>query len=173
MMQYLADYFGLSSPVSLTVSSNIHENDRFSINDIIIHDTTFAGPYFGNRDVKLKALSGYASRFNHWETTSFIASREELVATSSQWKYYDLGTQPPLNWTSLLFDDSAWKTGNARFGYGNGNEVTTLDFGPDANNKYITSYFRKKFTVNDTSGCDSLIVHVSVDDGAILYLNGS
>ena len=172
MMQYLADYFGLSSPVSLTVSSNVRESERFSVNDIIIHDTTFTGPCFGNRDVKLKALSGYASRFNHWETTSFSSSNEELVSASSQWHYYDMAAQPPLQWTSLVFDDSAWKTGNARFGYGNGNEVTTLDYGPDPNNKYITSYFRKEFTVNDTSGTDSLIVYVSVDDGAVLYLNG-
>jgi hypothetical protein len=172
MMQYLADYFGLSSPVSLTVSSNVKESERFSVNDIIIHDTTFTGPYFGNRDVKLKALSGYASRFNHWETTSFSSSREELVGTSSQWQYYDKAAQPPVQWTSLVFDDSAWKTGNARFGYGNGNEVTILDYGPDANNKYITSYFRKKFSVNDTTGTDSLIVYASVDDGAVLYLNG-
>jgi hypothetical protein len=173
MMQYLADYFGLSSPVTLTVSSNVKENECFSVNDIIIHDTAFTGPCFGNRDVKLKALSDYANTFNHWEITSYAASREELVATSSQWQYYDLGTQPPLQWTSLLFDDTAWKTGNARFGYGNGNEVTTIGYGPDANNKYIASYYRKKFTATDTTGADSLIVSVLADDGAILYLNGT
>ena len=173
MMNYLAGYFGLSSPVSLTVSSNVKENERFSVNDIVIHDTIFAGPYFGNRDVNLKALSGYASTFNHWKIISYNITREELVAASSQWQYYDKENQPALQWTSLLFDDSAWKTGNARFGYGNGNEVTTIDYGPDANNKYITSYYRKKFVVNDTTGTDSLIVHVSVDDGAVLYLNGS
>jgi hypothetical protein len=173
MMQYLADYFGLSSPVSLTVSSNVKENERFSVNDIIIHDTAFTGPYFGNRDVKLKALSDYANAFNHWEITSYTATKEELVAASSQWQYYDLDSQPPLQWTSLLFDDSAWKTGNARFGYGNGNEVTTIDYGPNANNKYITSYYRKKFTVTDTTGADSLVVSILADDGAILYLNGT
>ncbi len=73
MMQYLADYFGLSSPVSLTVSSNVKEKECFSVNDIIIHDTTFTGPYFGNRDVKLKALSDFAKAFNHWEITSYTA----------------------------------------------------------------------------------------------------
>jgi hypothetical protein len=173
MMQYLADYFGLNAPVSLTIRSNVSENELFSVNDIIIHDTTFAGQYFGNRDVKLKALPGGSNVFNHWEITSFAGSREVLAATSSQWQYYDLDVQPPVQWTSLLFDDSAWKTGNARFGYGNGNEVTTIDYGPDANNKYITSYYRKKFTVNDTTGSDSLNLNVLADDGAVLYLNGT
>jgi hypothetical protein len=79
MMQYLADYFGLSSPVSLTVSSNVKENERFSVNDIIINDTAFTGPYFGNRDVKLKALSDYANAFNHWEITSYTATKKELL----------------------------------------------------------------------------------------------
>ena len=143
MMQYLAEYFGLSSPVSLTVSSNLREKERFFLNDIIIHDTVFAGQYFGNREVKLKALSAYSIAFNHWEITTFTATREELIATSSQWKYYDQAAQP-LQWESLVFDDSTWKTGNALFGYGNGNEVTTIDYGPDANNKYITILLPKK-----------------------------
>lgn len=173
MMKYLSEYFGLSAPVSLTVCSNVGERERFSVNGIIIHDTAFAGPFFANRDIKLKALSGYSSTFNHWEITSYNASREELISTSSQWQYFDLGTQPPLQWTTLSFNDSTWKTGTARFGYGNGNEATTIGYGPDANNKYITSYYRKKFTVNDTTGTDSLIMQVSVDDGAVLYLNGS
>jgi hypothetical protein len=173
MMQYLADFFGLSSPVSLTVSSNVKENECFSVNDIIIHDTTFNGSFFGNRDVKLKALSGYANTFNHWEITSFTDLRNDLVTASSQWQYYDLGAQPPLQWNSLLYDDSSWKTGNAQFGYGDGDEITTIGYGPDANNKYITSYYRKKFAISDTTGADSLIVSVLADDGTILYLNGT
>lgn len=173
MMRYLADFFGLLPPVTLTVSSNLNENDRFSVNDIVIHDTTFAGPYFGNRDVKVKALGSYASSFNHWEITTYSTLREELVPASSQWQYYDKGTTAPLQWALPQFDDSSWKTGFARFGYGNGNEVTILNYGPDANNKYITSYFRKKFTVNDTTGTDSLLISVLADDGAVLYLNGT
>jgi hypothetical protein len=173
MMQYLADFFGLYPPVTLTLNSNLKENERFSVNDIVIHDTAFTGPYFGNREVKVKALSGYASSFNHWEITTYNSLREELVSTSSQWQYYDLGTAVPSQWASPLFDDSSWKTGIGRFGYGNGNEVTTISYGPDANNKYVTSYYRKKFTVNDTTGADSLMVSILADDGAIVYLNGT
>jgi hypothetical protein len=69
MMQYLAEYFDLSSPVTLTVSSNLQEKERFSINDIVIHDSVFGGACFGNRDVKLQALSENSVAFDHWEIT--------------------------------------------------------------------------------------------------------
>jgi hypothetical protein len=173
MMQYLKSYFGLSPVVPLRVNSNLHENELFAINNIVIHDTLFSGSFFGNREVKLKAFPGCSKTFNHWEIASYNVLRKEQVSASSQWQYYDLGTEPPLQWTSSQFDDSSWKTGTARFGYGNGGEATTIDFGPDANNKYITSYYRKRFIADDTTGTDSLIVYAAVDDGAVLYLNGS
>ena len=43
MMQYLPDFFGLSSPVSLEIGSNPAEKQRFSVNDIIIQDATIQG----------------------------------------------------------------------------------------------------------------------------------
>jgi hypothetical protein len=173
MMKYLAEYFGLSSPLSFSVSTNLKENERFAINDIIIHDTAFSGAGFGNRDIKVEALSGSASKFNHWELNHFSTSREELIETSSQWLYYDSAAQTSPDWKFLSFTDTSWNEGTAEFGYGDGDEVTIIDYGPDANSKYITSYFRKKFTVTDTTGTDSLIVQVLADDGAVLYLNGS
>ena len=45
------------------------------------------------------------------------------------------------------FDDSAWASGNAQLGYGDGDEVTTVGFGPNANTKYVTTYFRRTFNV--------------------------
>jgi hypothetical protein len=173
MMQYLAEYFNLSPPVSLSISSNVGEKERFSVNDVIVRDTSYTGQYFGNRDIRLNALSSSSSEFNHWEISSYNLLTEELIGGTSQWKYYDLEFQPPMQWKSLQFDDSGWKSGFSRFGYGNGNEATTISFGTDANNKFITSYYRKNFTVTDTTGMDSFVLHLSVDDGAVIYLNGS
>lgn len=91
----------------------------------------------------------------------------------SVWKYNDAGTAlDTTNWTSLSYDDSTWNFGQAKMGYGDGNERTTLDFGSDANNKYPTYYFRKEFTVEDTATLDSVTINLLRDDGAIVYLNG-
>jgi hypothetical protein len=58
-------------------------------------------------------------------------------------------------------------------GYGFGDETTEIGFGPDAENKHVTTYFRKTFTVDDPSDYTSRTGSVIYDDGAIVYLNGS
>jgi hypothetical protein len=50
-------------------------------------------------------------------------------------------------WNLLMFDDRAWSSGPAQLGYGDGDESTVLSFGPDVNNKFVTSYFRQMFLV--------------------------
>jgi hypothetical protein len=173
MMQYLKDFFTLSSPVNLVVGSNLKEKERFAVNDMIIHDNMFRGQYFSERPVKIKALSGNNCRFDHWEITTYDISRKEIIPASSAWNYLDNVTQTPGDWKSLQFNDSGWKTGKSELGYGDGNETTVLGYGPDPNNKFISYYFRKKFTLADTSGIDSLIIRILADDGAVVYLNGT
>ena len=51
----------------------------------------------------------------------------------SNWRYLDNGTDQGTAWRASAFDDSAWASGNAQFGYGDGDEVTTVGFGPNAN----------------------------------------
>jgi hypothetical protein len=68
-------------------------------------------------------------------------------------------------------------------GYGDSDEVTTVDCGPGAagvcspgngqSNNYITTYFRKSFTVSDPSRFSSLTLRLHRDDGAVVYLNGT
>ncbi len=95
------------------------------------------------------------------------------VNTASIWKYDDTGVAlDTIDWTSLEYDDSAWAFGQAKFGFGDDNENTTLDFGPDENNKIPTYYFRKAFSVADPTGIDSITLSLLRDDGAIVYLNG-
>ena len=50
--------------------------------------------------------------------------------------------------------------------------VCVVNFGPDPQNKYITTYFRKTFDVADASKVKSLALRLLRDDGAVLYLNG-
>ena len=95
------------------------------------------------------------------------------VAKGGSWKYSDDGTDlSGTNWTSTNYNDSTWKYGDAILGYGNGNDVTTLDFGADANNKRSTYYLRHIFDVADAAQYDSLVFDVLRDDGVVVYVNG-
>ena len=52
-------------------------------------------------------------------------------------------------------------------------EATIVGYGPDENNKYITTYFRKAFTVTSASSFTGLELKLLRDDGAVVYLNGT
>src|SRR5690606_28617527 len=50
--------------------------------------------------------------------------------------------------------------------------TTQVLFGPDANNKYPTTYFRQQFNVDRAADIASLTLELLRDDGAAVYLNG-
>ncbi len=95
-----------------------------------------------------------------------------LVATESLWKYLDDGSNQGSGWSDLDFIDNSWNSGDAELGYGDGDEATQLGYGPDGSNKYITSYFRKIFTLDFPEDIQSLNLRLKRDDGAVVYLNG-
>ena len=114
-------------------------------------------------------VSGTAS-----EATDYIVERKPadtplrttLVAKDSTWKYLDDGSDPGTEWTSIDFDDSAWGSGDAELGFGDGDEATSLSSG------HITYYFRQGFTVEDADLIEGLELSIVRDDGAVVYLNG-
>jgi hypothetical protein len=95
-----------------------------------------------------------------------------LISTGAVWRYLDSGVAPANNWTTIDFDDAAWALGPAKLGYGVGDERTLVSFGGDPNNRHITTWFRHKFIVSDTSPFDHLVCRLRRDDGAVVYLNG-
>jgi predicted alpha-1,2-mannosidase len=112
-------------------------------------------------------------------TTDFTAdsnnslSRQKLIAEQSDWKYFDKGQYAGNGWTSLGYDDSGWASGPALLGYDTLGKVNTkVSYGPDANNKYPTTYFRKTFEVSDVLDILELDASLIRDDGAVVYLNG-
>ena len=96
-----------------------------------------------------------------------------LIPRGAVWKYLDNGSNQGTAWKELGFNDSSWKSGPARFGFGGDGEVTTTSFGPDANNKYVTTYFRKTFDVATPALVTALNLNLLRDDGAVVYLNGT
>jgi hypothetical protein len=94
------------------------------------------------------------------------------VTAGSVWSYRDDGSDQGTVWRTRNFDESAWARGPAQLGYGGDGEVTTVDFGGDPNAKYITTYFRRTFTVTQPAYVQALALSVLRDDGVAVYLNG-
>ncbi|NQU21889.1 MAG: lamin tail domain-containing protein [Candidatus Nealsonbacteria bacterium] len=95
-----------------------------------------------------------------------------LVEAGSIWKYLDDGSNQGRAWRALGYNDDSWDSGRARLGYGDAS-TTTLSYGPNSNDKYITYYFRHEFEVEDASLLTDLDLVVQRDDGIVVYLNGN
>ena len=99
-----------------------------------------------------------------WFTDATGLGSSDIVAGSPAWS--------SANWKHPNFDDSAWSEGPAQLGYGEGDEATVIPFGPDANRKWTTAYFRNRFNLADSRGITGVKMRLRRDDGAIVYLNG-
>jgi hypothetical protein len=105
--------------------------------------------------------------------TNTIGSEQNLLNKGATWRYLDDGSDQGTAWQASGFDDSGWSSGNAELGYGDGDEVTTLGFGGDANNKYTTTYFRTSFYVENRANFTKILANIKLDDGVVVYINGS
>ena len=106
-------------------------------------------------------------------TTSSPTTDQVLITKGATWKYLDDGSDQGTGWRALLFDDTAWASGPAELGYGDGGEGTIVGYGDDANNKYPTTYFRHVFNLSNPAQVTNLSALLMRDDGAIVYLNGT
>jgi len=100
-----------------------------------------------------------------------------LLPAGSTWNYLDNGSDLGTNWIHMDFADATWQTGPAELGYGDTvesrPEATAINYGPDANQKHITYYFRQAFTTTQPASVQDLTVNLLRDDGGIVYLNGA
>jgi hypothetical protein len=96
-----------------------------------------------------------------------------LVAQGATWRYLDNGSNPGTAWRATSFNDGSWKQGPAQLGYGDGDEQTVVSYGPNAGQKYLTSYYRRQFLADPASFGSTLTLNLLRDDGAVVYLNGT
>ncbi len=96
-----------------------------------------------------------------------------FIAQGAFWKYLDDGSDQGSNWREIDFNDGDWSSGYAELGYGDGDEMTVVEYGPDDNDKYITTYFRHMFIMDSPENIQTLSLGLKRDDGAIIYLNGN
>ncbi|WP_299801882.1 hypothetical protein [uncultured Shewanella sp.] len=94
----------------------------------------------------------------------------EIISPGSEWRYFD-GADISATWFLADFDDSHWPVGPAQLGYGEGDEATITDFGPNQADKYPVQYFRINFFQREVT-TDKVVLRLLVDDGARVYLNG-
>jgi len=97
-----------------------------------------------------------------------------LEPGSPDWKYFKGDAGEPSSsvdaWRQLNFDDSSWYEGQTSIGYGDSDDNTILS---DMQNNYSTIYLRHKFTVTNVNEIETLKLRVYVDDGCIIWINGT
>ena len=119
------------------------------------------------------SLTGSVDGANLEATQPGDLAQVALVPLGAQWRYYDSGNLAGTSWRTTTFNDSAWNNGAAPLGYGDDNIVTTVKYGPSTTARYITTWFRHSFTVDDPARFLSVALGLIRDDGAAVYLNGT
>ena len=129
---------------------------------------TFASPGFTNP----VRIGPTRSDLDFFATPLGGLLTESLVAAGSVWQFLDDGSNQGTDWVKPDFEDTAWTEGPAPLGYGDDNEKTVVRYGSNSNSKYITTYFRRIFTVENPGKFSSVTLGLRRDDGGIVYLNG-
>lgn len=101
-------------------------------------------------------------------------AQTSLIPSNSTWKYLDDGSNQGTSWIDSAFNDGSWSSGAAVLGYGGvsgATVATTVSYGPSSTNKYVTTYFRKQFSLSNPD-YTNIYLDLLCDDGAIIYING-
>ncbi len=169
--RHFLDHFGLSGTSKISLALHVPDSAVLQINGKRLPDG-FQGIYFNEIPIRVRATPRLGYTFSHWESGSTGVSSENLVSMGSVWKYSDIGADLGTAWQQTGYNDTAWSSGPAQLGYGDGDEATVVGYGGDSSRKYITTYFRKSFELTDVARFRSLSISLLVDDGAVAYLNG-
>ena len=177
----MKNYLNLSNNVAEgKIYSNIDDADIL-FNDIPIPTKKFSGQFFVPVTLKAKVPSGY--KFVGWKTNTgdnTSTPMTKIFDNGSSWNYYDKGSLDGQNWKSESYNTNSWSVGNAPLGYATktnqqwGKFNTQLDWGDNEMNKRPTYYFRKTITLTKTpTSQDKFVLSYSVDDGCVIYVNGT
>src|SRR5207249_1519247 len=130
--------------------------------------------------IRYQDNSGSSNAWSQWARRTFFTAPEMgpvLLGPGSSWSYLDDGTGPDEAWKQPGFDDSTWPNGPAPLGYATGtpdswidtHHATSVRFGSDPNNRYLTTYFRKNFVVANSATVEWFTLELLRDDGAAVY----
>jgi len=171
-VQQVNEYFGIEGTKRLKLFNTDSSGATLMIGDIPLYDSAFGGNYSTGTDIEISVIPDPGFIFTHWDKVSYTPSDSFLITEGDEWKYKDDGLAIDSDWKELDFDDVSWGTGNAEFGYGDDDETTIISYGPDPGNKYITTFFRKIFRVEDNSDVETYELKIKRDDASVVFLNG-
>jgi len=170
---HLMETFQIQEKNRVRLEMECHEGATMVLNGIPLKDPFFAADFFLGNPVTLDLEPHPGYLFKGWTILDSARLEKEYIHMGDAWSYLDDGSDQGTGWTGTDFPDQSWNTGNAKFGYGDGNEQTVVSYGPDPDNRYITTYFRKTFDVDNRDAVSLLELKLLRDDGAVIYLNGS
>ncbi|UQA55492.1 metallophosphoesterase [Polyangium aurulentum] len=91
----------------------------------------------------------------------------KVIPFGDVWKYDGAGVDHGITWLEPSFDDSAWASGPAQLGYGDGDEATAMNDSP----VHPSYYFRKVIALDGpVIGANLEVLH---DDGVAVWINGT
>jgi len=143
----------------------------YPINSLTFETTSFSDPQGNDTFAAMKW------RIAEVTPGSQVAPPDEdiiLIPTPSEWKYFK-GTQEASSpdtteWRESSFDDSLWQKGETPIGWGEPTSFlgTTLE---DMRYAYTSFFIRKKFTIDNLSAIDNLVLEAMYDDGFNVWIN--
>ena len=161
--------YGFGEMANLSLATYPEKAGSIKLDGLVVPDSPWSGPCITNLGFQLAARAKPGYDFLGWATSQ----KQVIVPMGSDWKYLDLGFDAGITWRNISYNDYSWKSGPAELGYGDNDENTVISYGGDSQNKYITSYFRRVFTLSqEEREAAQFGLTLLKDDGAVVYLNG-
>lgn len=149
----------------------------YPVNDLKFQTTAFSDPQGAGTFAGMKWRIAELRPFTKQPLPDLSTAVTEptpitLIDQEAVWKYFKGQAEPSSPeeaWRFEGFNDNDWELGQTSIGYADNDDNTVLS---DMKNNYYTVYMRNTFTVSDVSRLENLTLHVYVDDGCIIWING-
>jgi hypothetical protein len=169
-LEALAGADGDSTSIPYTPTISYIGTAGYPLNDLRFQTSPFSDPQGSGT---FGAIQWRIAEHRLDFTLPSAVSELTLIAPESQWRYFK-GTRAPSvgfeEWRQLSFNDEEWLTGQTSIGFADNDDNTVLN---DMQGQYSSVYLRKKFEVPNKNLIQSLKLRVRVDDGCIIWINGT
>ena len=163
-MQHVADYFAGGQTAQIQVAGP--GGGSVLANHVPLRNSS-TNTLLSGVPVTFTAVPEIGQAFAHWVVTR--DSQQNVVNAGSDWRYHVPAATVP-GWETPAFDDSAWASGPAQLGYGDGDEATVIGTSAD---QITAAYFRRTVVITNAASVSALSMQILHDDGVIVYLNGT
>ncbi|RIK82106.1 MAG: hypothetical protein DCC68_07185 [Planctomycetota bacterium] len=163
----------VGTPLVVDAAAGVLANDGDLENDPL-SAIVYSEPSLGTLSLSADGGFTYTPLVAGSDSFSYRAVQDTtFVPFGSRWTFLDNGTDQGTAWQAAAFDDSAWATGVGELGYGDGDETMLVGYGTSGSNKYVTTYFRREFYVDNTAALAEVVARAIRDDGIAVYVNGT